>query len=157
VRPTVANVSEYEGADRERALDGDQVSTTRTTSISICCTQDCITEQPPTRLGYRIGSRMLDGEGAISANYQHPLPSLPRLLRGGHPTYTHIPPTCYGSRILCLISSTYQSMCSHALAYASRKVTLIRHHHHHAQTMITSRVAKLEGRWKRGVHNVANG
>lgn len=113
-------MSEYEVADREKAFDGNQVSTTRTTSISICCTQGCITEQPPTRLGYRIGSRMLDGEGAISANYQHPLP---RLLRGGQPTYTHIPPRCYASRILCLISSTYQSICSHALVYTSPGVT----------------------------------
>ena len=35
----------------------------------------------------------------------------------------------------------------------SRLLASTRHHHYHAQTMITSRIAKLEGRWKRGVHN----
>jgi hypothetical protein len=90
-------VSEYEIADKERALDGDQVARLARPASAFCWTQDyCITEQHPTRLGYRIGSRVLDGEGAISANYQHPLP---RLLRGGQPTYTHIPPRCYEVRI----------------------------------------------------------
>lgn len=157
MRATAANVRECKIADRERehstATRLARLARPASAFVALCKT--CITEQHPTRLGYRIGSRMLDGEGAISANY-HPdtsgsPSSMPPRRAATEPTYTHIPPSYYGTKVMiCSISFLYMNPRTRMLWYTYRQMprsfattTSCSDHDHEPDSQ------ELEGCWKR--------